>query len=191
MTRCLTIPLAVAVAALTTPLFALTIHRSFTQRAVGFGGGIGASVPVDRRLADAVDAGRAKASERIRVLVGRFTRTLTGDSAWLVTDGGSKVMVKLDGIVAPSADQPDGQESAARLKKLTAGRTVRVEFTRADANGRLLVRATIAKKDVALQLLKDGQAKVDPAVDDPPADYVAAEESARLAKRGLWRTDVK
>ena len=39
---------------------AITIHRSFRSREVGFGGGVSASVPVDAKVAQALDAAAEK-----------------------------------------------------------------------------------------------------------------------------------
>ena len=44
---------------------AITLHRSFTHRNVGFGSGtMSVSVPIDRRAAQALDEGRAAARAR-------------------------------------------------------------------------------------------------------------------------------
>ena len=57
--------MAVALAAVL-PSSAITVHRSFRSRDVGFGGGAGASVPVDSRVAAALDEAARKEAERAK-----------------------------------------------------------------------------------------------------------------------------
>jgi len=48
---------AVACLFIASTVGAATIHRSFSSREVGFGGGAGVSVPIDSRVAAALDEG--------------------------------------------------------------------------------------------------------------------------------------
>jgi len=138
---------------------ALTIHRSFGSRHVGFGGGIGCDVPVDAKAAAALDGAREKEAARAKVYVGRVTRVLSGDEIVVVTGGGSSVPVKLGGIVVPDVSQPNGKSAAAFLKKLVHGRQVRVEYSNRDDRGRVLGAVTLNKKDVNQMMVENGMAK--------------------------------
>ena len=132
---------------------ALTIHRSFRSRDVGFGGGIGASVPVDARVDKAIDEGLAKEAERPKALVGRVTRVVDGRTLRLVTDGGTLVPVRLEGVEVPT-DAPRAQAMAAALRKLVQGRQVRVGFRVQDDDGFVLGQVTCGKRNVNEVLAK-------------------------------------
>ena len=49
---------------------AVTIHRSFRTREVGFGGGVSASVPVDAKVAAALDEAEEKDAAKTKVIIG-------------------------------------------------------------------------------------------------------------------------
>ena len=87
------------------PLAALTIHRSFRAREVGFGAR-SVSVPLDSRVADALDESDRMEAERTKVVIGRCTRVLSGDTIRVVTDGNVLFAVRLDRIVAPAFRLP-------------------------------------------------------------------------------------
>jgi len=164
---------------------ALTIHRSFRPRGFRFGGGAGAVVPVESRIAAAIDEGRAKAAQRPRVYIGRVTSVTSGDEFCLVTGGGTRVPVRLDRVDAPELGQAYGQESADYLKKLLYGREVRVQYTKRDQRGRVIGLVTLNKKDVNLRLVADGMAWYCGLPDQTPG-YAEADASARKDKKGLW-----
>lgn len=180
------------------PLSALTIHRSFRSREVGFGGGRSVSVPFDARIAAALDEADRKESERTKVVIGRCTRVLSGDTIRVVTDGNVLLAVRLDRVVAPAPDQPFGKESSGALAKLIRGRKVRVEWVKRDERGRLLGVVYLTKieqsnnpdkrsvlQDVNLLLLSAGNARLVSAAEAPSA-YAEAESAAKARRLGLW-----
>jgi len=138
---------------------ALTIHRSFGSRSVGVGGGIGCDVPVDAKVAAALDESREREAARPKVYVGRVTRVLSGDEFVVVTGGGTLVPVKLDEIVVPEFRQPEGRVAADFLKTLVHGRQVRVEYSKRDARGYVLGTVTFNKTDVGQAMVEKGMAK--------------------------------
>lgn len=166
---------------------ALTLHRSFRTREVGFGGGSGVSVavPVDARIDKAIDEGRAAEAKRPRVLVGQVTRVTDGNLFRLVTGGGSVARVRLFGAVAPSGDRPFGKEAGAHLKQLVLRRTVRAEFNSQDKEGNLIAAVTVGKTDVSLKMVADGFARCD-TESAKLREYEQAESAARAARKGIW-----
>lgn len=177
------------------PLSALTIHRSFRSREVGFGGGRSVSVPLDSRIAAALDEADRAEAERTKVVIGRCTRVLSGNMIRVVTDGNVLFAVRLDRIVAPEPDQPHGKESSDALAKLIRGRNVRVEWVKRDGLGRLLGIVYLPKveqsndrtvpRDVNLHLVATGNARLSSAV-GAPSGYLAAESAAKANHLGLW-----
>ena len=132
-----------------------------------------------------------------RQLPGRVVHVTDGDS--LVLDvRGSHHRVELAGIDAPELNQPWGQTAAVHLRRLLTGAFVVVE-AREDGGSRALTGTiTFKGRDVAYDMLYDGLAWSTRRSDDesahsittkptPPADpYTAAEDLARLSRRGLW-----
>ena len=180
---------------------AITIHRSFRSREVGFGGGAGAAVPVDSRISAALDEAAEKDTAKTKVIIGKCTRVSDGDTIHVVTDGNVKFKVRLDRIDAPESDQPYGKESTAYLSSLIRGKTVRVEWVKKDQYGRVLgiVYATVPSpssatgadqkpQDINLHLVATGNAWHFKYYDNTPA-YSAAESAAKAKKLGLWASD--
>ena len=184
--------LLLLVSLLVHPAAALTLHRSFRTRDVGFGGGSGVSVavPVDARIDKAIDEGRAAAAKRPRVLVGQVTHVTDGNLFRLVTGGGSVARVRLFGAIAPSGDQPFGKEAGAHLKKLILRRTVRAEFNSQDKEGNFIAAVTVGKTDVSLKMVADGFARCD-TESAKLREYEQVESAARAARKGIWTATTK
>lgn len=135
---------------------ALTYHRSFRPIGVGYGVGARTSVPVDWKVAKALEEGQAAEAARPRVVIGRVTRVLDGVTFNLVTGGGTVFPVRLRDVLAP-ADVKAAAEAKARLKGLIGGRNVRVEFQSRDAQGRLLGSVTVGERDINGEMKGDGE----------------------------------
>ncbi len=139
-------------------------------------------------LALAAPAGRGDSA--------RIARALDGDSLRL-SDGRQ---LRLIGINAPelgtdpAAAEPFARAAQARLEELTLGRTLRLDFDleRADRYGRLLAYVVLPDgTDVQERLLAEGLAR---AIAVPPnigrlKRYLAREQEARGAGRGLWTAE--
>lgn len=158
---------------------AVTIHRSFVSREVG-SGAAGAIIPVDKRVADAVD--KARETKRI---TGKVTKVSDGDTIWVTPAGGMKVKVRLDRIDAPESDQPYGKESAKALKDLIFGKEVRIEYAKTDQYGRILGIVYLGAEDINLKMVREGHAWHYAYFDKTPA-YNEAEKTAKNQKSGLW-----
>ena len=122
-----------------------------------------------------------------REITGKVTRVSDGDTVW-VSDSLGRHKVRLNRIDAPESEQPFGKESAAHLKSLIGGKTVRVEYSTTDQYGRILGIIYLGETDINLQMVRDGCAWHYKHFDKTPA-YAEAEREARTAKRGLWAAD--
>lgn len=118
-----------------------------------------------------------------------------------MTDG--VMTVRLVGINTPESVDPRkevecfGQEAAEKLRTVLVGQrvTLQSDATQADRDryGRLLRFVFLDGQDVGLWLLTEGYARESLYSDTPHiyrAAYVAAEQSAQAAMRGLWAMDV-
>ena len=118
-------------------------------------------------------------------LVGRVTRVSDGDTLWVTDARGVRAKVRLDRIDAPESDQPWGKESAAYLKGLVDGKSVKVEWRKHDQYGRYLGIIWLNGRDINLHMVETGNAWHYSYYDKTPA-YAAAEVAAREARKGLW-----
>lgn len=100
--------------------------------------------------------------------------------------------VRLFGIDAPEYNQnckrggqewACGAEAAERLARLVTGKDVRCVSMGTDQHNRILGRCTVGPTDVNRTMVASGFAV---AFRRYSTDYVSAEESAKLAKRGMW-----
>jgi endonuclease YncB( thermonuclease family) len=100
--------------------------------------------------------------------------------------------VRLFGIDAPEFDQTCirngvnwscGAEAADRLSRLVTGRDVRCRAVNTDEYGRAVSRCTVGATDINSAMVESGYAL---AYRHYSSEYVAAEERAKAAKRGLW-----
>jgi endonuclease YncB( thermonuclease family) len=100
--------------------------------------------------------------------------------------------VRLYGIDAPELSQTCqrdgrawecGSESAYQLSKLVNGKQVNCSSMGADTFGRTLARCRVGEIDLNRTMVATGYAL---AYRRYSTDYVSAEESAKLAKRGIW-----
>jgi len=133
---------------------ALSFHRSFRSREVGITAGIGMRVPVDARVDKAIEQGRAKEAERVKVMIGRVTSVIDGRTFRLVTGGGTVIPVRLEGIEVSSDDTELNRELWIRLKRLILGKTVRAEYRVKDEDGFASAQVTLNRQSVNALLEK-------------------------------------
>ena len=114
-------------------------------------------------------------------------RSIDGDSLMV---GGTEV--RLHGIDAPEFTQTCqrngrswecGEEAAYQLSKLANGKRVTCTPIGADVHGRTLARCRVGEIDLNRTMVAMGYAL---AYRRYSTIYVSAEESAKLAKRGIW-----
>jgi len=127
---------------------------------------------------------------------GRRAECLVGPAT--VIDGDTIIVagehVRLHGIDAPEMDQTFwwrgkqiacGTMALAALESLVAGVTVRCEPIERDLHGRLVAKCFSSNGiDIGQRLVSSGWAL---AYRYYSTDYVAAEDEARKARRGMWR----
>lgn len=120
--------------------------------------------------------------------VGRFT-VVDGDSLRNGNDN-----IRLHAIDAPELrqtcrdatgkDYPCGRQARAALRKLVSGRDVRCRIIETDRYGRLVAVCHAGDLDINAELVRQGWAL---AYRRHGLDYVAVEDEARRAGRGLWQ----
>jgi endonuclease YncB( thermonuclease family) len=104
--------------------------------------------------------------------------------------------VHLFGIAAPAASDPLAAESARFIRDtaMGPGHETRIWVMDRDASGLIHAKLLVDGNDVGLALVRDGlaarepDAHYKPTSNDQPDVLVAAENEARLAGRGLWRS---
>jgi len=117
---------------------------------------------------------------------GRVTRVKDGDSLMIYRpDVRRESEVRLAGIDAPELAQPWGIQSRSALRRLIAGRTVRVEVTDRDRYNRLVGKLHLGRTYVNARMAYDGNAWAF-ARYLPDPQIRAGHDAARRAGRGLW-----
>ena len=138
---------------------------------------------VSAAIAAAADLGCAPQAAEI---TGR-AKVVDGDSFEI-----GKERVRLFGIDAPEGRQSCrrngqpwrcGEDAAAKLRNLVRGATLRCARRDTDEYGRSVAVCKNGSTDINAEMVRAGFAL---AYRRYSSDYVAAEDSARRAKRGLW-----
>jgi micrococcal nuclease len=117
--------------------------------------------------------------------VGKVVAISDGDTIIIRPEQGASVKVRLIGIDAPERGQAFGTRARQELGELVAGQVVEVIGTEKDRYGRLLGDVRHDGRSINLDLIRRGMAWAYVEY-DPPPEYVAAEDAARAARRGLW-----
>ena len=99
--------------------------------------------------------------------------------------------IRIAGIDAPEKGQAFGQAAKERLARLVHGRHVEARCPKRDRYGREVCSVFLGTRDVGLEQVRGGYAwwyrdyAREQTLDDR-ANYEAAENDARQARRGLW-----
>jgi len=118
---------------------------------------------------------------------GEIVRVIDGDSLVIAIDG-TDVETRLAGINAPEADECHGSRSSEATRAL-AGGVVRVDVVDTDQFGRSVALVWTNSGFVNANLVATGNAIAITADNPWASTFVAAEESARSARLGMWAPD--
>lgn len=125
-----------------------------------------------------------------QALEGKVVRITDGDTI-TVEANGNRHKVRLSGIDTPERDQPWGDAATREMRRMVAGKHVRVEWYKKDRWKRLIGNVYVDGEDVGLLMIERGMAwhfkryakEQDP--EDRTA-YAEVEKAAQGARRGLW-----
>jgi len=136
-------------------------------------------------------AGIAAAGETLH---GRIVAVHDGDTVTLLDSGRTEHRIRLSQIDAPEIGrgkndpgQPFGRAAKQSLSNLVYGRDVRADCETKDKYGRSVCTLWVGAMDVNLEQVRRGMAWVYRKYAHYPA-YYQAEDDARRAGRGLWRS---
>lgn len=118
-------------------------------------------------------------------LAGRVVAVHDGDTLTVLVRQ-REIRIRLAGIDAPERGQPYATASRRALAARVAGREVDVDVRGRDGYGRTLGVVHAGGIDVNRAQVRDGWAWVYRRFEQGPA-WLALEDEARHAKRGLWR----
>ena len=140
------------------------------------------------------------------VIVGRVIEIPDGGTVTVLAKEGASIhRVRLAGIRAPGRERAYGANSRESLRRLTLGKTVRVETSAIDGKGLLIGVVSIVRGaqdcatkpcapllDPGLSQLSSGWAALDNASlarhpESAQAQYGVAQAQAKAARTGLWR----
>lgn len=117
-----------------------------------------------------------------------------GDTLIISNTAGQHLRLRLQGIDAPETGQSFWSDARNHLHKLSAGKSVAVEFDprgKPDSKGRVVAKVYLDGTDIALVQVKSGFAwfckdykKMQ--TESDRYTYAEAEKEARLAGLGLW-----
>lgn len=119
------------------------------------------------------------------ILTGRVVGVHDGDSITLLVAGNTQFKIRLEAIDAPELGQEFGNNAKQGLGGLVHGRKIKVVVTGLDKYKRILGFVFVEDKNVNHEMVKIGLAWHFKEYSDD-AKLVAAEVSARNAKKGLW-----
>ncbi len=118
----------------------------------------------------------------------KVKRVIDGDTIELVNGQ----IVRLVGVNAPDNGQPFDDEATDYVKKLTEGKKVKLEYDayKSDRFGRILAYVIIDSKNLSVELVKKGLAKVVLYEKRKPLIYqqqlLEGELEAKNKKLGIW-----
>jgi endonuclease YncB( thermonuclease family) len=126
------------------------------------------------------------------VVEGRAVGVSDGDTITVLDREKRQHKIRLTGIDAPEKGQAFGERSKENLSRLTFDREVEAYCHKRDRYGREVCKVMRGSVDVNLEQLRAGMAwwyreyaKEQSAEDR--ASYAAAEDDARVARKGLWQ----
>ena len=125
-------------------------------------------------------------------VTGRVVGVADGDTITVLDADKVQHKIRLAGIDAPEKKQAFGNRSKESLSELAFDKTVDVETSKRDRYGRQIGKVLVNGRDVNLMQVERGMAWFYRKYqrEQSPNDqrlYEAAEDAAKVGKRGLWR----
>jgi endonuclease YncB( thermonuclease family) len=125
---------------------------------------------------------------RIRLRVGKVTSIIDGDTIEVQAASGRKFRVRLIEIDTPEEGQPWGSEGKKALSNKVLQKRVEIYDQGTDRYSRKIGRVYFKDRDISRELVAEGHAWVN-RLYKPDQSLIAAEESARSNRLGLWNLD--
>lgn len=116
----------------------------------------------------------------------KVTSVHDGDTFTGTDETNQQVKVRLDAVDAPELGQPYGQASRKALSEKIFGKDVTVLTKKHDRYGRTIGHVIVEKRDINLELLDEGAVWHYEDYDHNKR-LREAEQTARTAKKGLWK----
>jgi endonuclease YncB( thermonuclease family) len=125
------------------------------------------------------------------VVTGRVVGLADGDTITVLDQQYMQHKVRFAGIDAPEKAQAFGNRAKSHLAMLVMGQPVNVEWHKKDRYGRIVGIVRVNGRDAGLEQVRAGMAWHYSAYskEQSPEDraaYSAAQDDARVARRGLW-----
>ena len=121
------------------------------------------------------------------IYTGQVVKIADGDTFTLLVNGHDQIKVRLDGIDCPEKGQAFGNKAKEYLSSMIWGEIVTVKVSKYDRYGRAIGTVSTAKfGNVNLEMIKGGMAWQYREYNNDPT-YKAAEDNARLQRKGLWQ----
>jgi endonuclease YncB( thermonuclease family) len=120
-----------------------------------------------------------------KTMQGRVTSVIDGDTVEVHLADGASVRVRLEGIDAPEAGAPYGDEARSATQAALFGQAVSVRATDVDHYGRLVARVSANGRDSSLDLVRAGLA-CHYTRHSNDSTLAAAQKHARAAVVGFW-----
>lgn len=125
------------------------------------------------------------APEQKSIITGRCVGVHDGDSITVLGSGNVQLKVRLDGIDAPELKQPFSVVSKEALAGMVFGKKLVLYVTGKDRYKRTMAVVMVEGVNVNLELVRRGLAwRYEQYSKD--AALLAAQNEARIARRGLW-----
>ncbi len=137
----------------------------------------------------------------IRTVTGTVTKVSDGDTIHITTPEQTKLKVRLYGIDAPETPkinhrtgavnktgQPYGEEAWQEIKDKIMGKQVKLEILDIDKYKRVVGIIWLDDRNINLEMVLEGYAEAFVEYLKPPyrSEFLAAEQQAKSANRGIW-----
>jgi endonuclease YncB( thermonuclease family) len=128
------------------------------------------------------------------VIEGKVINVHDGDTVTVLDQENKKFHIRLQGIDAPELKQEVGAASQQNLSRMVLGKQVTIYWSKIDKYRRTVGTIMLDGRDLNIEQVKAGLAWHFKKYEDeqPPQDrrtYAAAEQTARVAKLGLWKQE--